>query len=327
MFDPGVVEAPAETPGRDPEAARRMRAIAEKVKRGEALDAAGLLEGLDMDKDTPFYVLGLAPNAARISVRFFLEGPFIQIVRRIAAHYEDLAVEREYADQPAGISPYRMVQETVSPKASEGKPSPLLGGALMRAVLEGTPYPAALYYGILTRIRVDADDKDKGIHKINYRRAAVIKAYLTRKLRSQTESPIKEVLCMSLNEQSTHPAYLLGRLFAVLEKAQGEALGGAVNATIKDRYFSTACASPASVFPVLLRLAQHHIAKAKDGYDSDCQIQDILDMLQMDRNPIPRHLSLDDQGVFVLGYYHQRAAFNRPKNGQPAETTPIAETH
>ena len=113
---------------------------------------------------------------------------------------------------------------------------------------------------------------------------------------------------MALNEQSTIPAYALGRLFAVLEKVQQEAIGN-VNASIKDRYFTSACASPASVFPVLLRLSQHHISKAEFGYASDRRIQDILGLLDVETNPIPARLSLDEQGIFVLGYYHQRAAF------------------
>ena len=118
---------------------------------------------------------------------------------------------------------------------------------------------------------------------------------------------------MSLNEDSTHPAYLVGRLFAVLEKVQQEAIPG-LNATIKDRYFTTACASPASVFPVLLRLSQHHISKAAYGYVSDRRIQDILDLLDIETNPIPTRLNLDEQGVFILGYYHQRAAFYQKRN-------------
>lgn len=118
---------------------------------------------------------------------------------------------------------------------------------------------------------------------------------------------------MALNEQSTIPAYLLGRLFAVLEKVQGEAIGK-VNASIKDRYFTSACASPASVFPVLLRLSQHHIAKAEYGYASERKIQDIMNLLDVEKNPIPARLLLDEQGVFVLGYYHQRANFYKKTN-------------
>ncbi len=116
---------------------------------------------------------------------------------------------------------------------------------------------------------------------------------------------------MSLNEQYTQPAYVLGRLFAVLEKVQREAIGD-VNASIKDRYFTSACATPASVFPTLLRLSHHHTAKAEYGRASDRRIQELLDLL--DAKPFPTRLTLDEQGVFILGYYHQRAAFYA-KNG------------
>ena len=118
---------------------------------------------------------------------------------------------------------------------------------------------------------------------------------------------------MALNKEATNPAYLLGRLFAVLEKVQAEAIGS-VNASIKDRYFTSACATPRSVFPILLRLSQHHIAKAEYGYASDHRIQDILNLLDVESNPIPARLTLDEQGVFILGYYHQRADFYTAKD-------------
>lgn len=124
---------------------------------------------------------------------------------------------------------------------------------------------------------------------------------------------------MTLNEQSTIPAYVLGRLFAVLEKVQVEAVGS-VNASIKDRYFTSACATPASVFPVLLRLSQHHIAKAKYGYASDNRIQKLLDLLDVEKHPFPSHLTLDEQGLFILGYYQQRAAFFAKDSDQHTDT-------
>ena len=123
---------------------------------------------------------------------------------------------------------------------------------------------------------------------------------------------------MSLNSTYDHPAYVLGRLFAVLEKAQQEALGVNINATIKDRYFTSACATPASVFPTLLRLSHHHTSKAEYGNRLDRQIQDLLDMLEA--KPFPARLSLEEQGVFVLGYYHQRNAFYVKSNATTKET-------
>jgi len=194
----------------------------------------------------------------------------------------------------------------------------------MRSILGGTAYPAALYYAIINRVRADADDSKSGIRKINYIRASVIKAYLIRKYRNFSENPYQEVLVMSLNDESRIPAYLLGRLFAVLEKAQQEAIGD-VNASIKDRYFTSACASPSTIFPMLLRLSQHHISKAEYGYATDRRIQNIMNLLDVEKNPIPTRLTLDEQGIFILGYYHQRADFFTKKtNG--AEQSSSSQT-
>lgn len=281
-------------------AQNRISQVANKVRRVQVLDTTKILEGLD--GNPRFYVLGLSPNAARISVRFFHSDPFDKIVQKIMRHYDDLKIVKEYEDQHDYLTIQDILRETISPKSTDKKPTPLLAGALFRAILENSPYPAALYYAIINRVRADQDDKFS--KKINYTRAAIIKAYLLRKFRYHTQNPIQEVLVMSLNEQSDHPAYLLGRLFAVLEKVQQEAIGD-VNASIKDRYFTSACASPASVFPILLRLSQHHISKVNAHYH-DKRIEDILNRLDIEENAIPAHLSLDDQGAFILGYYHQR---------------------
>jgi CRISPR-associated protein Csd1 len=321
LFSPDWVEEPSEDGGRDAAAERRLAEIAQKVKSGAPLDVDNLLSGLD--KETRFYVLGLAPNAGRLSVRFFYRDAFGKAIEKIMAHYRDLEIVKEREWQTGRITVRNILDETVSKKASDSTPPPLMAGAVLRAILNNTPYPAALFYAILNRVRADMDDKDRRIYKINWTRAAVIKAYLTRKYRNQDQNPILEVLCMSLNERATHPAYLLGRLFAVLEKAQQEAIGE-VNASIKDRYFTSACASPASVFPMLLRLSQHHITKAEYGYNLDRRIQDILNLLDVESNPIPARLTLDEQGVFILGYYHQRVAFYTPKNNHPLPETESA---
>lgn len=298
-----VVEAPIEQeskPVRNKQAEKKAKKIAEKVRRVQALDKEKLLK--DLDGNPRFYVLGLAPNAARVSVRFFHSDPFDKVVEKIMQHYKDLEMIKEFDDQHTYLTIQDILKETVSPKSSDKDASPLLAGSVFRAILENTPYPAALFNAIINRVRADQDDKFT--KKINYARAAILKAYLLRKYRSQPNHPIQEVLVMSLNEQSAHPAYVLGRLFAVLEKVQQEAVGD-VNASIKDRYFTSACASPASVFPILLRLSQHHISKV-GAYYHDKRIETILNKLDIEKNPIPSRLSLDDQGVFVLGYYHER---------------------
>jgi len=304
---------------------KQMGEWAESVQQGKAIDLAALSK--ELDKDTRFYVLGLAPSAARLAVRFFLTEPFGVFAERIMQHYKDLQIEKEYANQPEYISPYRILAECVSPKVTQRedevkKSWSLLGGAFLRAILTGAPYPEGLYAAMLNRIRHDTDEttekgKTRSV-KINYIRAAYIKAHLIRKYRRQGNNPYQEALQMSLNESYTHPAYVLGRLFAVLEKAQREAIGQNINATIKDRYFTSACAAPASVFPTLLRLAHHWTTKAEYGGVSDRKIQDLLNMLEA--KAFPPRLSLDEQGVFVLGYYHQRAAFYAKKgdNGEEA---------
>jgi CRISPR-associated protein Csd1 len=303
LCEPEIVEVSAEEevePMRDRKAEKRIKKVADKVRRVQALDVKKLLEGLD--GNPRFYVLGLAPNAARVSVRFFHSDPFDKVVEKIMKHYKDLEMVKEFEDQHTYLTIQDILDETVSPKSSDKDASPLLAGSVFRAILENTPYPAALYNAIINRVRADQDEKFT--KKINYARAAILKAYLLRKYRNQPKNPIQEVLVMSLNEQSIHPAYVLGRLFAVLEKVQQEAIGD-VNASIKDRYFTSACASPASVFPILLRLSQHHISKV-GAYYHDKRIEAILGKLDVEKNPIPAHLSLDDQGVFVLGYYHER---------------------
>jgi CRISPR-associated protein Csd1 len=310
------------------EVEKQMGAVAESVRQAKAIDLAELRKQVEneLDKNTRFYVLGLAPNASRLAVRFFLTEPFGVFAERIMQHYDDLQIEKEYANQPTYISPYRILAECVSPKVTQRddevkKSWSLLGGAFMRSILTGAPYPEGLYAAMLNRIRHDSDEtSEKGKTrsvKINYIRAAYIKAHLIRKFRRQGQNPYQEALQMSLNESYTHPAYVLGRLFAVLEKAQREAIGQNINATIKDRYFTSACASPASVFPTLLRLSHHWTTKAEYGGVSDRKIQDLLGMLPA--QPFPSRLSLDEQGVFVLGYYHQRAAFYAKKdNGEDA---------
>lgn len=309
IFEPQVVEDPV----KDSQEGRRrvergLKEVAQKVRRTQRLDLDALLKNLK-DENPRFYVLGLAPNAARVSVRYFLTDPFQKIVERMMRHYRDLEIVKEFDNQPPYITVGHILKETVSKKSRDKNASPLMAGSLMRSILTGAPYPAALYYAIINRIRADVDDDQKYIHKIGYVRAAIIKAYLIRKYRNQDK--YQEVLVMSLNEQATIPTYVLGRLFAVLEKVQQEAIGD-MNASIKDRYFTSACASPASVFPVLLRLSQHHIAKVKQEtgpkMNYDRRIQDILGLLDVEKNPIPARLTLDEQGIFVLGYYHQRAA-------------------
>lgn len=289
-----------ENPVQDDAAAREIKSVFEKIAQGKPI---GDLSDI-FDQATKFYILAISPNAARLAVRFFYANSFGEFVKKIGKHYEDLRIEKQYPADPDTFSLWRLLNETVSPMSKDKTASPLLAGAVLKAIITGTQYPEGLYNSIMLRIKAEKE--------INYYKASIIKAYLSR----NTEE-FKEGLTMALNEQSENSAYILGRLFAVLEKAQQDANPG-ISATIKDRYFTSACATPASVFPVLLRLAQHHISKADYGYTSDKRIGEILEKMDIDNNPFPSNLSLEQQGVFVLGYYHQRNALF-PKNNKKSE--------
>ena len=293
---------------RDEKAEYELGQLMSALKAGQSVDVGNLI--MDLDPQIRFNVLGLSPNAARLSVRFYYTNPFSKSIRNLVTHHANMELINEFSGKAEYYPIWRIIKETVSKKARKGKAAPLLEGAVIRSVLMNLPYPAALYNAILTRIRADQDDKKAGITKINHLRAAIIKAYLIRKYRNQNK--YQEELQMSLNKDSTNQAYLLGRLFAVLEKAQQDAAGRDLNATIKDRYFTSACATPSTTFPVLLRLSQHYITKSDYGRLTDRRIQDIMGKLEVEETPFPKHLNLDEQGIFVLGYYHQKADFYKP---------------
>jgi len=260
----------------------------------------------ELDPKTKFYILGLSPNKARIAVRFFYSDTFGGFVEKVAQHYKDMELVKDFSYKPDNI-PIRMIlNETVSNKSRDKKVMPLLAGTVMRSIVSGSLYPESLFNAVMIRIKTDMDDIDSKINRFNYIRIAMIKAYLTRKARMQNNKNLKEVLSVSLNEKTTKVEYLLGRLFAVLEKAQQDANPN-LNKTIKDRYFTSASANPSVIFPILLKLTQHHIAKMekKIKIATERRISEIMDLV----NQFPSYLKLEQQGIFALGYYHQRVAF------------------
>jgi CRISPR-associated protein Csd1 len=189
-------------------------------------------------------------------------------------------------------------------KKKAGDAAPLLGGQLLNSVITGSNYPMTLYNAMLIRIRAGED--------INKTKAAVIKAVLIRNFKE------KEVTTVALNTQTDNIPYVLGRLFSVLEKLQKDASGGVLNATIRDRYFATACANPSSVFPTILKLSMHHAAKLDNSVYYEKLKTDLLGKLTPE-NPFPKALKLDDQGRFILGYYHQTQNFYTKKENKVTE--------
>lgn len=261
-----------------------VRAVLKNMARGLPSD--------DLEPSHKFYVLGLAPNAARVSVRFFMQGTFGAFMKNINDHYERLEIVRPGWADDGLLTPWEMLRATVNMKSRDKAPSAVMSGAVMRAILEGGRYPASLLEGVMLRIRAESD--------VTWQRAAILKAYY---LKNEHADYPKEVLTVGLNEASTNPAYTLGRLFAIYEAVQQDANPG-INSTIKDKYFNSASAMPASIFPILGNLYQKHLRKLGDGsriyYDK--QVAALKCILG---ESYPQRMTLAQQGAFDLGYYHQ----------------------
>lgn len=253
------------------------------------------------DDGTRFYVLGLAPNAARIAVRFWHVKTVGELAVNIRRHFDDVRIDHA-PHEPETLSLFRLLVATATLGKAENIP-PNLGGDLMRSVIENLPYPQTLLAGAIRRIRAE--------RQVTYPRAAIIKACLNR------YSGIEE-LKMSLDESNTNHAYRLGRLFAVLERIQERASPN-LNATIRDRYYGAASSTPMTVFSTLLKLKNHHIAKL-DNKGEAVNMEKLIGQIMDGIYDFPAQLGLQDQGRFAIGYYHQRQAFfsktDKPEQGE-----------
>lgn len=284
---------------------QRLEAFLAALRQGK--EAYGELE--DDPAGTGFFLLGLSPNAARIAVRFFHRSTLAELLENLRLHHEHIRVDRQpptgkYRGDPEFPPMWLLLAQT----ARERKEiPPILAGPLLRAIISGTRYPNGLFQAVLRRIHADRE--------INYARACVLKGYLTRNLGKE--------ISVSLDRERSDPSYRLGRLFAALEKTQLDALGKGINATIRDRFYSAASATPGSVFPRLLRTYQHHLAKLDGGLKVHREklVQEILGPLEN----FPKHLDLSAQGLFALGYYHQSRDFYTSK-GEPTDgASPMEE--
>ena len=278
--------------GADEAAGIQENDVQAALKRLSAGQTVPFLEK-ELSPDQHFYLLGLAPNAARLSVRFFLRDTFGCFAQNLQKHAEEMEIDCSEKEKFRTLPIWAVVNETTRTVPGQpAKPSPQLAGDLLRAVLTGGRYPATLLNGVTLRIRAEQN--------VTRGRAAVIKAYYLRNYPTELN---KEVYTVSLNETTNVP-YLLGRLFSVLEAVQKAANPG-INTTIKDRYFNAACATPGMSFPTLLRLSQKHLRKLNDGLAThyDKQITEL--MAQLPASGFPARLSLSDQGKFTIGYYHQ----------------------
>lgn len=283
----------------DPESVReRVKSAVSRVRNGQEFRDTFT----DLNPETTFYVLGISPNAARLSIRFFYKGTLGEIGDRAWEHYKDLAI--------VGLDRTPTVRQLLRELAIAHDWSnipPNMEGQMLRSILQGLPYSKAVFAQLMNRIRSDSDDPRKGLYKIGSIRAAMIKAYLLRACRGGNNQTMEGELAVAENKLSVNVAYNLGRLFACLEKTQLSALGSGINATIRDRFWGAASASPATVFPRLINLAQHHISKDdKWGGYHNLLIQEVMDLMP---ESLPRRLTLEEQGMFAIGYYHKRQSF------------------
>lgn len=305
IFDPPATKADVDD---DAQEAAKLRDRLEDFAKGRPLKDVDP----NLQEGTLFCVLGLAPNAARLSVRFWLQDSFEHVARRLGEHARDLAIEplpRAWGKPP---SIQRLLVKTTALQEKFDNIPHQLAGEVARSVLTGSPYPRTLLSSAITRLRA-GDDPGSGWH------AAIIKACINRAIRSRlyrTGVPVpdaaierqieKEGLPVALEPKRKDAAYQLGRLFAVLESAQYAALGR-VNAPIGDRYYAAASATPARVFGPLLRGLKHHVSDARRrgrGGWIEPKVGEIMLMLPPE---LPKTLRLEDQGRFAVGYYHERA--------------------
>lgn len=282
---------------------QQVKALFDSVHSGGFTGARG---------DNAFYVLGLAPNAARISVRFWHAAPLHVIAERIAAWFDDLSLVRGPND-PEFPSLFRLLTAVALQGKADNIP-PSLGGDLIRSIFTGAPYPATWLNAAVQRCRAE--------QQVTYMRAAAIKAYLNRFITTSDSQP-REIQPM-LDIESPSTAYRLGRLFATLEKIQEEASPG-LNATIRERYYGAASSTPVAVFTTLMRLKNHHLGKIQSKGRA-VNFEKLLAEIMSGISDFPVHMNLPDQGRFAIGYYHQRQEFFTKRESAEAESTAQAET-
>jgi CRISPR-associated protein Csd1 len=281
--------------------------------------------GADLHPESRAFVLGLSPNAARLSVRFWEDQSFADFTAHFQDHWRDLQIEPRPRFWPPSI--WRLLLELAPQRESENIPKHLTG-EVMRAILTGQPYPQALLVQTIMRIRADGD--------VNGLRVALAKAVITRQarrdhaamLRQNPDAPLWRDKLVALDRDEPNIGYRLGRLFALLDYAQYLSVG-AVNAGVKEKFFASASSTPRRIFPSLLRMSQNHLSDARKHPEKqsraayiDSEIKQVMDGLT-GHLPFPTTLTLDDQGRFIVGFYHQKPG---PRGAKPAaDAAPEAE--
>lgn len=254
-------------------------------------------DSITINPDVKFYILGLSPNAARLSVRFFLVNTFGNFMKNAVQHQDDMEIAVPGFLTNSYFPVWKVLRETVNQKSKNKSAKPQLAGSYLYSILNGYRYPATLYDNIMIRINAERNVNPER----SAIRAAIIKAYLVRNY-----PEYKEVLTVSKNYDTDNQAYNLGVLFALLEEVQSMANPG-INATIKDKYFSSASSTPAVIFPFLIELAQKHLKKIRSEKPGFCiaKQKEITEVMSKFENSFPARMTMQEKGVFQIGYYHQ----------------------
>lgn len=249
-------------------------------------------EGIPLNPSNNFYILGISPNSARLSVRFFIQNTFGKVMENLLKNQQRMEMVKPGFEKFNYIPLWRILGETVNKKSRDKKCKPHLAGDVLNSIIGDYNYPSTLYYGILGRISAEQN--------INWVKASVLKAYLLKNY----DSKYKEEITVDYNENSNNKAYLLGVLFSNLEEIQNTANPG-IKSTIRDRYFTAASSTPSRVFPILIDLAQNHIKKIPNvGAKVNCQKM-LTETMSKLGDKFPNRLKLDEKGMFQLGYYQR----------------------
>jgi CRISPR-associated protein Csd1 len=310
----------------DEQETRKAHDILEHIVKGRPADDLQKMLGVSFIPGTRFNVLGLSPNAARLSVRFWLSDSFEHFAEALSHHWYDMRIDPLPRDWGPAPSVRRLLANSTAMQRDMKNVPPGLAGEVMRAVLTDGLYPQSLLSAALMRLRAgEPKTKDGRPGSIGWH-AAALRGVLFRKQRRkrhQSEIPEKGETPMALDREHRNIGYVLGRLFAVYELAQMAALGRGVKATMRDKYFASASSAPASVFPLVIAHGQNHLSKARKtpstagwAYLIERELNVIMDVIEPALpHSLPRSLRLEDQAEFAIGYYHQRSTKLKSEKG------------
>lgn len=303
----------AAAPPDDADVTAEMRPVLKRMEDGEPLEAPEL----HIKDATRFYILGLSPNAARLSVRFWHQTTLGELGKRFHEHWRDLRMDAVRSAKPfalwlllSRVAPAR-TNEQGQVKYDSKRIPPNLAGETMRAILLGGRYPGALLMNIVMRVRTDG--------MLDRIRVSLIKAAIVRAMRLDGRLPQEDYL-MRTDPEDPNPARRLGRLFAVLERAQLAALGDKINTTIKDKFLGAAATTPGQVFVGLIKNSQHHTKRLRNGHADAAWIKDANHARRVGfgverdigrlwgsfNDGLPVQHSIEEQGLFLVGYYQER---------------------